>query len=151
MSQLAVWTFDTDTGAESGRLIMLRLSRHELINVFDAASVRWPRGGLPCVEHLVDLVGNGALGAVFWNVLVGSSVSVPLLSPAPPRLESGVDVQFLQRVRRSVQPGTSALLVLARPTVSTRLSDEFANLVSSFHIDVPERTERALRSVFADH
>ena len=161
-STLTAWKFDTPEGAARAEAILVDLSKQELIQIHDAATVRWEAGAKkPKTHQLSSLAGAGALGGAFWGMLFGLLFFVPLLGAAigaatgalsGALTDVGIDDGFINRVRDTVTPGTSALFVLT--------SDASLDLIHGAFVGGPKgeliftnltaEQEAALREVFAD-
>ena len=161
MSTLAVWTFDTSHGAERGSQTLLALSGADRAMVHDAARVSWVLGtSKPTTRPIADLAWDEGLGEEFWGVLFGLIFYSPLLGAAVGSATGGlsgslagfgIDDTFVNRVRDTVTPGTSALFVLGSDPVVDRVRD-------ALRIDQPVKLlvtrlnrlqEGSLRQVFA--
>ena len=133
MSTLAVWTFDTSHGAERGSQTLRDLPTAERAMIYDAARVTWVRGtSKPTTRQIADTAWDGALGEEFWGVLFGLIFYSPLLGAAVGSATGGlsgslagfgIDDTFVNRVRDTVTPGTSALFVLCPDSVVDQLRD----------------------------
>ena len=71
MSTLAVFSFDSEAGAERMRDSLARLQTQRLITLDDAAVVVRSMDGKVKVRQAQSLVGAGALGGAFWGMLIG--------------------------------------------------------------------------------
>jgi uncharacterized membrane protein len=135
MSTLAVWGFDTSDGAERGALALQHLPTAEREVVHDAALVSWVLGvGRPTTGVVPDLTREEALGEAFWGVLFGLIFFSPLLGAAVGSAtggltgslaELGIHDTFVNRVRDTVTPGTSALFLLGSDLVVDEAHDLF--------------------------
>ena len=160
MSALILWRSETPDGAERASRILLDLSGPAREDVHDAALVCWPRGtGKPRTRVLPDLATVDALGDGFWGVLFSLIFYSPLLGAAVVSngeafsgsiADFGITDTFVNRVRDSVTPGTSALFLLG----SDALVDQLRNLQDPAHpadllvTRMDPRQEVALRQVF---
>ncbi|MFE6866185.1 DUF1269 domain-containing protein [Kitasatospora sp. NPDC057692] len=135
MATLTVWRFPTAAGAEEALDTLRKLQRQELITLQDGAVVSWPGDARkPRTRHLGDLTGMGALGGAFWGFLLGMIFFVPVLGAAVGAAGGalgghlahvGIDDDFVQQVRRTVTPGSSALFVLSSDAVLDRVRSAF--------------------------
>ena len=133
MSTLAVWRFRTSHGAERAGQALQQLPRSERQLVHDAARVSWAVGRQRPTTHLMpELAHDEGLGETFWGVLFGIIFFSPLLGAAVGSAPSGsagslaqvgIDDTFVNRVRDSVTPGSSALLVIGSDSIVDRVQD----------------------------
>ncbi len=134
MATLSVWKFDTPDGALRAEEALLRASKEELITIHDAATVSWPvEKKRPKTKQLTNTTGIGALGGSFWGLLFGLIFFVPLLGAAigasfgalsGSLTDVGIDDDFIDSVRSSVQPGTSALFIMTSNAVVDKVRAE---------------------------
>ena len=161
MATLTVWKFSTPNGAEDAISKLEALSKQQLIKVHDAATVSWEVGKKkPKTRQLNNLAGAGALGGAFWGMLFGLLFFVPLLGAAVGAAtgalvgsltDVGIDDKFINSVKQSVTPGTSALFVLSSGAVQDKVRDAFAGQKAELvHTNLSEADEKALREAFAE-
>ena len=161
MSSLVVLRFDDMGGAEAMRNRMYELQKRELIKLEDAAVVVRNEKGRAKVKQAHSLVGAGALGGAFWGMLIGLLFFAPwlgLLAGAAGGALSGklgdigIDDDFIKDVRDAIEPGNSALFLLAREGNIDRIKEELSDFEHDFRIMdtnlAPEDEER-LRETFA--
>ena len=161
MATLTAWKFDTAEGADQAEATLIELSKQELIQIEDAATVSWPSGRKkPKTRQLDNLTGAGAVGGAFWGLLFGILFFVPLLGLAigaaagaigGSLADAGISDDFIKSIRDKVTPGTSALFVLSKDAVLEKVVDAFkgtkAELIST---NLTNEQEAALRAAFAD-
>ncbi|GAB3606121.1 DUF1269 domain-containing protein [Conyzicola nivalis] len=158
-STLSVWKFDSVNGAVEAEKVLLDLQRESLITVDDAAVVSWEVGSTgPKTRQLTTSAGAGALGGSFWGLLFGLIFFVPLLGTvvgavvggiAGSLSDVGIDDTFLDSVRDSITPGTSALFVLTSGAVIDRVADAFEGVdVELIDTNLSHDDEAKLREVF---
>jgi len=159
MSSLVVLAFDDETGAENARERMYDFQKRELITLEDAAVVVRDENGKTQVKQAHSLVGAGALGGSFWGLLIGLIFWMPWLGMAIGAVtgalsgklsDIGIDDEFIQEVGDTVDPGTSALFLLARDAQVERISEEMADV--QFEIvetNLSPDQETQLRQAFA--
>jgi len=148
-------------GAEAMRDRMYDLQKRELVKIEDAAVVVRNEKGRAKIKQAHSLVGAGALGGAFWGMLIGLLFFAPwlgLLAGAAGGALSGklgdigVDDDFIKEVRDAIEPGNSALFLLAREGNTDRIKEELSDFEYDFEIiDTnlsPEDDER-LRETFA--
>jgi uncharacterized membrane protein len=162
MSTLAVWTFDTSYGAESGGDVLLQDPGAGRDVIYDAARVSWVRGSSkPTTRQLPEFAWDKALGEAFWGVLFGFTFYSPLLGAAVGSATGGlsgslagfgIDDTFVNRVRDTVTPGTSALFVLGYDEVVDRVDAVLRGepSVKVLVTKISQRQEGSLRQVFAE-
>jgi uncharacterized membrane protein len=110
-----------------------QLQQQQLIQIHDAAIVRWPAGASkPKTEQLTNLAGAGALGGAFWGMLFGLIFFVPFLGMAIGAgigaltgkfSDVGIDDNFINSVKANVTPGTSALFLMTSNAVADRVAE----------------------------
>ena len=148
-------------GAEAMRDRMYDLQKRELVKIEDAAVVVRNEKGRAKIKQAHSLVGAGALGGAFWGMLIGLLFFAPwlgLLAGAAGGALSGklgdigIDDDFIKEVRDAIEPGNSALFLLAREGNTDRIKEELSDFEYDFEImDTnlsPEDDER-LRETFA--
>jgi uncharacterized membrane protein len=160
MSTLGVWTFDTSHGAERGGGILLERPPAERASIYEAAEVSWLRGtSKPTTRLLPDLASDEALGEAFWGVLFGLVFYSPLLGAADGSATGGlsgslagfgIDDTFVNRLRDTVTPGTSALFVLGSDAVLDDVGDALrvGQSVTVLMTRIDRSQEGYLRQVF---
>lgn len=160
MATLTAVKFNTADGAEKGIAKLQELQEQKLISVLDAALVTWPEGKKkPKTRHLTNTVGMGILDGTFWGMLFGMIFFMPFLGAAIGAMAGalsgamvnvGIDDAFIDRVRKSVSPGTSALFVLSTDAVIDRCADAFKDLKPEIiATNLPKDQEAKLREYFA--
>jgi len=163
MATLIVWRYDTVDGAGEAAQLLRASARTNVLVLRDAATVTWEHGQSRPRAHQLSPSPPvaGALGSGFWGLLFGVIFFLPLLGAAigaatgalPGTLaDVGIDDPFINRVRDSVTPGTSALFVLASGGALDRVHEALAGgpvgeLIST---ELTAEQEDALRDVFAD-
>jgi uncharacterized membrane protein len=163
MPSFTVWKFDSASGADDALSTLERLQKEGLIEVQDAAVVRWPEGAeKPKTEQLTDLKRKGALGGAFWGFLFGLIFFIPFVGLAIGAAlgalggslsDAGIDDEFVEEVRREVTPGTSAFFLLSANAVLDKVSDAFRDAhghVTLVHTNLTAEQEAKLRSAFTD-
>ena len=123
MTSLTVWVYPTAFGAGTGELHLRSLVERNLIVLHDAATIVWmPHDAQPRVRPVEHLTTRAAGRGAFWGSLVGLVLLNPVAGAAAgagasalaqKARRAGLDDDFVDAVRRSVAPGTSALLVLS--------------------------------------
>lgn len=159
MSSLVVLAFDDMDSAERMREKMYDFQRRELITLDDAAVVVRKENGRAKVKQAHSLVGAGALGGAFWGMLIGLLFFAPwagLLAGAAAGAVSGklgdigVDDSFIEEVGDTIEPGHSALFLLARDARIERIREETEDMefrLIESNLSPDEETQ--LRETFA--
>lgn len=161
MATLTVWRFPAAGDAQGAVDTLQSLQSQELIKIHDAAIVEWPEGRKkPKTRQLNNLAGAGALGGAFWGLLFGLLFFVPLLGAAVGAAtgalvgsltDVGIDDKFIDSVKQSVTPGTSALFVMSSGAVQDKVLDAFAGTKAELvHTNLSEADEKALREAFGE-
>ncbi|MFI6096536.1 DUF1269 domain-containing protein [Lentzea sp. NPDC051213] len=159
MATLTVWKFDSSDGARIALDLLRKLQEQQLITIRDTAYVYWEADAKrPKTKELGKLTGAGALGGAFWGLLFGLIFFIPLLGAAigagvgalaGSLSKAGIDDDFVQEVRDSVTPGTSALFVMSEHAIVDRVAEQFkqtgAELITT-NLSVHE--EALLRETF---
>ena len=161
MNTLTVLKFSTPEGAQDMLNKVYEMQNQELITVIDAAMVTWPDGRkTPKTKQAVNLTGAGAMDGAFWGMLFGLLFFVPLFGIAVGAsmgaltgrfADYGIDDNFIKRIRKEVEPGTSALFLMTTNAVVDRVIDELKDrefeLVST---NLTTEQEDELRSAFGE-
>ena len=122
MSELIVIAFDTETGAEEMRDDLQKLKKEHLISLKDAAVVIHRQDGKVKVKQATHLVGKGAVAGGLGGLLLGTLFLAPWLglvggaiggAVAGKKTDIGVDDNFIKEVGETIEPGHSALFLLA--------------------------------------
>ena len=158
MSELIVFAFKTEKGAEEMRDEMNRLQKAHLITLEDAAVVIRRQDGKVKVKQAVSLVGAGALGGAFWGMLIGLLFWAPWLGLAIGAAagavsggltDIGVDDKFIKEVGNTIEPGNSALFLLVRDVVEDKVIDELKKYdFTILRTSLSKEDEAKLREAF---
>ena len=159
MATVTVLKFPTPEGANETLSRVVELQKKHLVKLHDAAIVSWPTGKKsPKTKQLVDLVGAGAMGGMFWGMLLGLIFFNPLFGMAIGATfgalggafqDYGIDDDFINRVRSQVTEGTSALFLMTSEAVVDRVADELKDV--KFEIiatNLSKEQEAKLREAF---
>jgi uncharacterized membrane protein len=156
-----VTVLEFDTAEKAGEVLELvqNLQKQHLIKVLDAAIVTWPVGKkAPHTRQLVDLVGAGAIGGMFWGLLFGMIFFTPLFGMAIGAAfgalggtfrDYGIDDDFIKRIRSEVTEGTSALFLMTSDAVLDRVAEAMKGI--EFKIlatNLSHEQEQKLREAF---
>jgi len=163
MAMLTVWRYDTVAGAGQAAELLGELARKDVLVGHDAATIEWELGqGKPRTHQLPpDTTADGALGGGFWGLLFGLIFFLPLLGAAlgaatgalaNALADVGIDDCFINRVRDTVTPGTSALFVLVSENAIEWVGESLAQGSQGELIvtHLTDEQEAALREVFTD-
>ncbi len=121
MSQLVVFVFPTEDGADAMRDALDELHARQALKLDDAAVVVRTDDGKVRIKQATDLVGMGALGGTIWGALVGLVFLSPWLGMAVGAVagalagrftDIGIDDAFIRQVGQSVGYEQSALFLL---------------------------------------
>jgi uncharacterized membrane protein len=120
---LTVWLYDSAMGAAAGEVRLKDLQQQGALTVLDAVTVTWVAGAHePRLGHLRHETTTAATKGSVLGALLGSLLLAPALGAAAgagvgalaQRLRgTGIDREFLEKVKERVKPGTSALVVLS--------------------------------------
>jgi uncharacterized membrane protein len=161
MNTLTVLKFSTPEGAQDMLNKVYEMQNQELITVIDAAMVTWPVGRkTPKTKQAVNLTGAGAMDGAFWGMLFGLLFFIPgfglAVGAAMGALSGhfadyGIDDNFIKRIRKEVEPGTSALFLMTTNAVVDRVIEELKGrefeLVST---NLTKEQEDELRNAFGE-
>jgi uncharacterized membrane protein len=163
MAVLTVWKFDRPDGAQRAETVLVDLSKQQLIDVVDAATVRWPpEREKPKTRQLSGRLGTtvGASWGAFWGMLFGLIFFVPLLGAAVGAglgaltghfSNVGISREFIESVRQHVTPGTSALFLLSANAVVDKVKPALADLDPRLiSTNLSTEQEDQLRAAFAE-
>jgi uncharacterized membrane protein len=159
MSSLVVLAFDDMDGAERMRDRMYDFQKRELITLEDAAVVVRNQKGHAKVKQAHSLVGAGALGGAFWGMLIGLLFLAPWLgllagaaggAIAGKLGDIGIDDSFIKEVSEAIQPGESALFLLARDAQLERIQEDLEDVeFEIIETNLSPEDETRLREAFA--
>jgi len=161
MTALAVWKFDTATGAGEALGKLENLQKQKLVEIQDAAVVEWPQGNKkPKTRQAVNLAGAGALNGAFWGMLFGLLFLIPWFGMAMGAAmgalaghfsDYGIDDDFIKSVQDQVTEGTSALFLLTGSATVDKLQDQlkgqFGTLIKS---NLSKEQEAKLNEAFGE-
>lgn len=162
MASLTVWKFNAVDGADDALATLEGLQKERLIQINDAAVVRWEEGKKkPKTRQLADMTAAGGVGGAFWGLLFGLIFFMPLLGLAVGAATGalaghfanvGIDEDFIDTVRKNVTPGTSALFLLSSDAVLDRVRAAFPDDLDAELIktNMSADQEAALREAFAE-
>jgi len=138
MTEMVVLAFDGVDTADKARNELIDLDRQFLINLDQAVEVvRQPNGQIKIKEE-PKLTGLGALGGGFWGLLVGLIFLMPAAgflvgtvsgAIAGHFAKYGISQEYMNEIREAIQPGQSALFVLAEDVKIDRV----VPMLTEFH------------------
>ncbi len=159
MSSLVVLAFDDMDGAEQMRDRLFDFQKRELITLEDAAVAVRKENGHVKVKQAHSLVGAGALGGAFWGLLLGLIFWMPWLGMAIGAAtgalsgkvaDIGIDDDFIESVAEAVEPGSSALFLLARDANTERIVEELSDVeFEIIETNLTPEDETRLKEAFA--
>jgi uncharacterized membrane protein len=158
MSQLVVFAFKDEQGAEQMRDELGRLQKLQLIQLSDAAVAIRKQDGKVKVKQAVSLVGAGALGGAFWGMFIGLLFWMPWLGLAIGAAsgalggalsDTGVDDKFIKEVAGTIEPGQSALFLLVESWTEDKVMDELVKFNAQvLQTSLSKEDETKLRAAF---
>jgi uncharacterized membrane protein len=158
MSQLVVFAFKDEQGAEQMRDELGRLQKLHLIQLSDAAVAIRKQDGKVKVKQAVSLVGAGALGGAFWGMFIGLLFWMPWLGLAIGAAsgalggalsDTGVDDKFIKEVAGTIEPGQSALFLLVESWTEDKVMDELVKFNAQvLQTSLSKEDETKLRAAF---
>jgi len=161
MSELIVFAFKTETGAEEMRNALGQMQKEHLIELEDAAVVVRKQDGKAKVKQATSLVGAGALGGAFWGMLIGLLFFMPWLGLAAGALggaiggkftDIGVDDKFIKEVGATIEPGQSALFLLVQSATVDKVLPQLEKFDATvLQTSLSEEDEAKLRDTFSAH
>ncbi len=135
MSQMVVFAFKDEKGAEQMRDELGGLQKQQLITLSDAAVAVRRQDGKVKVKQATSLVGIGALGGAFWGMFIGLLFWMPWLGLAIGAAsgalggalsDTGLDDRFIKEVSNTIEPGQSALFLLVEDWTEDKVLDGLA-------------------------
>jgi uncharacterized membrane protein len=158
MSQLVVFAFKDERGAEQMRDELGRLQKMQLIQLSDAAVAIRKQDGKVKVKQAVSLVGTGALGGAFWGMFIGLLFWMPWLGLAIGAAsgalggalsDTGVDDKFIKEVAGTIEPGQSALFLMVESWTEDKVMDELVKFDAQvLQTSLSKDDEAKLRAAF---
>ncbi|NUR07949.1 MAG: DUF1269 domain-containing protein [Nocardioidaceae bacterium] len=126
------WVFDTADGADLAVRRLLDGPTRAREAVEDGATASWEEDApRPRIQRRPELTSDAALGGEFWDLVLGLTFRVPLLGAAVAGVagaasgslaDAGIDEGFMNRLRDTLTPGRSALLVLGSEVAGAALA-----------------------------
>ena len=158
MSELIVIGYPDEETAKKVLDKSVELQKDYLIDLEEAAVVVRDRKGKLRVTTTDHLTEAGALGGIFWGALIGLIFLVPLFGAALGGLygaafgklgDLGLQANFKRQVGELLEPGTSAIMFVARKMTPDKVLEELAPyggtvLRSSLDHEAEEHLQEAL-------
>jgi uncharacterized membrane protein len=133
MTAFTVWKFEDPYGADHASGVLRDAAQDGLVRIMDHAVVSWPVGaGHPTTKHGHDETWRGTAWGAFWGLLFGVLFAVPVVGAvagaaggafAKMRDGLGITDEQLDRVRKEVTEGTSALFLVTEQADLDRLGE----------------------------
>jgi uncharacterized membrane protein len=158
MSQLLVFAFDNETGADEMISTIKSLQKQQLITISDAATVVRKPDSKVKIKQAQSLVGAGALGGAFWGMLFGLLFFMPWMGLAIGAAvgalagkfsDVGIDDNFIKEVGATIQPGNSALFLMVHSMTEDKVLAELAkHNAKLLRTNLSAEDEAKLRAAF---
>lgn len=122
MTDMLVLAFDTIDGAENVKNKLLELNAQFLLKLDQIIEVVRKEDGQVKIKESPKLTGAAALGGAFWGLLIGFIFLIPIVGVAIGAASGaivghfakyGISKEFMGQINDAIQPGQSALFVLA--------------------------------------
>ena len=135
MSTLAAIAYPEQNAAGEAAAALQRMQKELLIELEDVAWVTEAQDGKMKLHQSLGLTGAGAAGGALWGFVFGLLFLVPIaglaIGAASGALaghlsDYGIDDKWIKEVAGSIQPGGSALFVMARGANQERVLPEMA-------------------------
>ena len=138
MTEMVVLAFDGVETADKAKNRLVDLDSQFLIDLDQVVEVVRKPDGQVKIKEEPRLTGAGALGGGFWGFLVGLIFLVPaagfLIGTATGAIAGhfakyGITKEYVQQINEAIQPGQSALFVLAEDVKVDRV----VPMLTQFH------------------
>ena len=122
MTDMVVLAFDGIDTADKARDKLIDLNNQFLLNLGQVVVVERREDGKVKIKDEHTLTGLGALGGAFWGFLVGLIFLIPAAgfvigtvsgAIAGHFTKYGISKEYMQQIQAAIQPGQSALFLLA--------------------------------------
>lgn len=134
MSQLIVFTYETNDKAATVLEAVAELSKQNLIEVRDAAVIVKNANGKVRVQQTLEAAvkTSNVISGGFWGLLIGLIFGGPLFMAAlgmglnalfGRKLDIGINNEFIKNVGNDLQPGDSALFLLSEAVTVDKVAD----------------------------
>ena len=138
MTDMLVLAFDGIDTADKVKDKLVDLNAQYMLQLDQVVEVVREDNGKVKIKEEPRLTGIGALGGAFWGLLVGLIFLVPAVgfvvgtvsgAIAGHFAKNGISKEYLQQIQAAIQPGQSALFILAD---SMKL-DRVVPMLQEFH------------------
>ena len=140
MTAFTAWKFEDPTGADHASDLLKQSAHQGLVRIMDHAVVSWPVGAeRPTVSHKHDDTRRGVAFGALWGVLFGALFAVPVVGAgagaaggayAKMRQGLGITDEQLERIRKEVTEGTSALFLVTEDADLDRLGERMRGVLT---------------------
>ena len=122
MTEMVVLAFDGTDTASKARNKLIDLNNQYLLRLDQAIEVVRNPDGQVKIKDEHRLTGLGAIGGAFWGLLIGLIFLVPAAgfvvgtvsgALAGHFTKYGITKEYMQQIQAAIQPGQSALFILA--------------------------------------
>lgn len=140
MTAFTVWKFEDPQGADHASALLKDAEADGLVKIMDHAVVSWPAGAKrPTTKHEHDETKRGTGWGAFWGLLFGLLFAVPVLGVAAGaaggafiKMRNGLAIsdEQLDRIRKEITEGTSALFMVTEDADLDRLGERMRGVFS---------------------
>jgi uncharacterized membrane protein len=133
MSDLIVIGFNDEFKADEVLVKLARMQKEHLVDLEDAVVATKNQRGKLKVKQTLNLVTAGAAGGSFWGLLIGLLFLHPLLgvtvgivsgAVSGGLADVGINDEFIQELGQTLEPGTSAIFILAHKVTPDKVIAE---------------------------
>ena len=138
MKDLVVLGFDGEDTAEKAKEKLVELDKQYLLKLDQVVEVVRKQDGQVKIKEEPRLTGIAALGGAFWGLLIGIIFFIPVAGVvvgaaagaiAGHFAKYGISKDYMKEIDAAVQPGQSALMILAEDVKIDRV----VPMLSGFH------------------
>lgn len=155
MSEMVVLGYPDEQTAEKAMNEVLRLQKDYMIQLDQVAIVQQDPDGKFHTHSPGSLTAAGGTWGAFWGMLFGMLFFVPFLGLAiggamgalfGKMAKVGLDKEFLDRVRDSIKPGTSALFMVIEKVTPDKVIEALKPYGGTvLRTSLPEDAEKRLK------
>lgn len=159
MRDLIAIAFDTKPEADAALADAVSMQQKGLLDIADAVVVEKKPSGKVKLHQTVDVAAPFMANGMFWGLLVGLLLGVPLLGGLTGvamggvsglLTDLGVDDNFMKTLGRRLTPGTAALFLLVRDNKIDRVLEEVRGWHGEMlHTSLSRDVEATLRGALA--
>lgn len=122
MADMLVLAFDGEDGASNAKEKLIELDKQYLLRLDQVVEVVRKQDGQVKIKQEPRFTGIAALGGAFWGLLIGIIFLIPVVGVAVGAVTGaiighfahyGISKDFMKQVEQAIQPGNSALFILA--------------------------------------